>query len=189
MKLFCLFCLLVVFVSCKDETRENEPLRESRFFRANPWKFYFLDSEGNDMLSLSAGSVLPTSDFEQSTVFQQAYIPDNFDEDVEHRYYLYNGNGNSVGFDENKGHYYWTTEVPGYENVVRHEFYVHFTSVDIDTISVRFKFVHEDVVGGDSYANITELFYNGQLVIKNDDYINGDGIFIQKQEERRYTDR
>ena len=38
----CLFLLsLVCLFACKDETRENPPLKGDAFWLANPWKFYF----------------------------------------------------------------------------------------------------------------------------------------------------
>ena len=47
----CLFLLsLVCLFACKDETRENPPLKGDAFWLANPWKFYFVDAEGKSVL-------------------------------------------------------------------------------------------------------------------------------------------
>jgi len=52
----CLFLLsLVCLFACKDETRENPPLKGDAFWLANPWKFYFVDAEGKSVLRLKAG--------------------------------------------------------------------------------------------------------------------------------------
>ncbi|MFR3329500.1 MAG: hypothetical protein ACLTSL_04980 [Odoribacter splanchnicus] len=56
----CLLLLsLVCLFACKDETRENPPLKGDAFGLANPWKFYFVDAEGKSVLRLKAGAVLP----------------------------------------------------------------------------------------------------------------------------------
>ena len=53
----CLFLLsLVCLFACKDETRENPPLKGDAFWLANPWKFYFVDAEGKSVLRLKAGA-------------------------------------------------------------------------------------------------------------------------------------
>lgn len=61
----CLFLLsLVCLFACKDETRENPPLKGDAFWLANPWKFYFVDAEGKSVLRLKAGAVLPLTGME-----------------------------------------------------------------------------------------------------------------------------
>lgn len=178
MKLLYVICGLLMLWACQDETRENPPLKGNYFLRANPWKFYFVDGEGKSVLSMRPGSVLPTTDFQREDGFQQGYIPEDYLEDS--RSYLYNGNSNSVGFDAGKGLYYWMTTVPGYEYVKENEFYVHFNRTDIDTVRVKFRFITEGVIGGDMWAGITEMYYNGVLVIRNDESISGEGILVRK---------
>lgn len=177
MKLLHLLILIGLCLSCKDETRENPPLKGDYFIRGNPWKFYFTDQEGNSAIKLKPGAILPTTDTQQANEFQQAFVPDNYEENATP--YTYNGNFNNVGFDQEKGLYYWMTGIPGNNYITDNEFYVHYNRMDTDTIRVKFRFSNEGDFA-DPLATITELYYNENLVIKNDNYISGDGIFIQK---------
>ena len=105
----CLFLLsLVCLFACKDETRENPPLKGDAFWLANPWKFYFVDAEGKSVLRLKAGAVLPLTGMEvpgDPEVIPTDFVPDRSGE--------YNYKHNSVGYDHEKGLYYWRTSVPG----------------------------------------------------------------------------
>lgn len=177
-RLFFGILLLGIILACKDETRENPPLAGSYFIRANPWKFYFVKEDGNSAIGLQPGAALPTTEMLPDGEFRQAYVPEDYEEGEVA--YLYNGNSNRVGYDQEKGLYWWSTSVPGNEYVTESEFYVHFNRTDIDTVRVKFKFTYGEVDGGDMYAEIAELYYNGTLVIKNDDYIDSDGIRIKK---------
>ena len=104
----CLFLLsLVCLFACKDETRENPPLKGDAFWLANPWKFYFVDAEGKSVLRLKAGAVLPLTGMEvpgDPEVIPTDFVPDRSGE--------YNYKHNSVGYDHEKGLYYWRTSVP-----------------------------------------------------------------------------
>ena len=89
----CLFLLsLVCLFACKDETRENPPLKGDAFWLANPWKFYFEDAEGKSVLRLKAGAVLPLTGMEvpgDPEVIPADFVPDRSGE--------YNYKHNSVG--------------------------------------------------------------------------------------------
>lgn len=173
-----IFLLMGMLWACKDETRENPPLKGNYFTRANPWKFYFVDAEGKSAIRLKPGAVLPTTDLRDGGAFEQAFVPEDFPET--NISYLYNHNSNDVMYDADKGLYYWKTLIPGNEYVTNSEFYVHFNRTDIDTVRVKFKFIYDGVVGGSFVADITEMYYNEILVIKNDDYVSEEGIFIRK---------
>lgn len=94
----CLFLLsLVCLFACKDETRENPPLKGDAFWLANPWKFYFVDAEGKSVLRLKAGAVLPLTGMEvpgDPEVIPTDFVPDRSGE--------YNYKHNSVGYDHEK---------------------------------------------------------------------------------------
>lgn len=180
MRLFILIILCFILATCQDETRENPPIQGHQVLAANPWQFYFVDAEGKSAINLNPGAVLPTTDFNRTTGFQQEFVPENFDEAAHDHYYLYNGNSNSIGYNEEKGLYYWMTTIPGYEYSTQNEFYVHFNQTDTDTLRVKFKFIYEGVIGGDKVVQVTELYYNGKLIIKNDNYSSPEGIIIKK---------
>ena len=141
----CLFLLsLVCLFACKDETRENPPLKGDAFWLANPWKFYFVDAEGKSVLRLKAGAVLPLTGMEvpgDPEVIPADFVPDRSGE--------YNYKHNSVGYDHEKGLYYWRTSVPGNIGVTPSRFYVRFDRNDVDTVRVLFKFTSGAAVGGD----------------------------------------
>lgn len=173
-----LFIFIGLLFSCKDETRENPPLKGDYFVQSNLWKFYFVDEEGNSKIHLKAGQILPTTEMQPSVYFRPSIIPEGYKDNGES--YLYNENANSIGFDPETGLYFWTTAIPGYQYLTAHTFYVHFNHTDIDTIDVKFQFLYENITGGDFTTQIKELRYNGTLVVKNNQYMNKDGIYIQK---------
>ena len=174
----CLFLLsLVCLFACKDETRENPPLKGDAFWLANPWKFYFVDAEGKSVLRLKAGAVLPLTGMEvpgDPEVIPTDFVPDRSGE--------YNYKHNSVGYDHEKGLYYWRTSVPGNIGVTPSRFYVRFDRNDVDTVRVLFKFTSGTAVGGDGIeVSVREMYYNDRLIIKNSDYSREEGIVIMKR--------
>lgn len=176
---FYIALLSALLLACKDETRENPPLQGNYFLRANPWKFYFLDEEGKSAIAMIAGAPLPTTENGTSANYKPFYLPGHFEEGAAS--YSYNDGLNSVGYNAERGLYYWTTYIPGYENIKESEIYVHFSASDIDTLRVKFRFLHGDIDGGDTFVEIAELYYNNTLVIKNDGYADPAGIFIEKR--------
>ena len=174
----CLFLLsLVCLFACKDETRENPPLKGDAFWLANPWKFYFVDAEGKSVLRLKAGAVLPLTGMEvpgDPEVIPADFVPDRSGE--------YNYKHNSVGYDHEKGLYYWRTSVPGNIWVTPSRFYVRFDRNDVDTVRVLFKFTSDASVWGDGIeVSVREMYYNDRLIIKNSDYSREEGIVIMKR--------
>ena len=180
MRLSILIILCFILANCQDETRENPPLKGYQISVPNSWQFYFVNEEGKSAINLNPGAVLPTTDLDRTTGFQQEFVPDHFDETAHDHFYLYNGNHNSIGYDEEKGLYYWKTTIPGYEYSTQNEFYVHFNQTDTDTLRAKFKFISEGVIGGDKIPQVTELYYNGKLIIKNGNYSSPEGIIIKK---------
>ena len=178
MKVFYLFIVICLSFSCKDETRENPPLKGDCFLLGNPWKFYFVDKERKSIIGLKAGQILPTTEIQPSPYFRPSTIPEGYENNG--KSYFYNGNANTIGFEPETGLYFWTTVIPGYEYLTNHSFYIHFNHTDIDTVEVKFRFQYEDVYGGDFTAQVKELRYNGTLVIKNNEYMDKAGIYIQK---------
>ena len=89
---------------------------------------------------------------------------------------------NSVGYDHEKGLYYWRTSVPGNIGVTPSRFYVRFDRNDVDTVRVLFKFTSGAAVGGDGIeVSVREMYYNDRLIIKNSDYSREEGIVIMKR--------
>ena len=76
MKVFYLFILICLSFSCKDETRENPPLKGDCFLLGNPWKFYFVDKERKSIIGLKAGQILPTTEIQPSPYFRPSTIPE-----------------------------------------------------------------------------------------------------------------
>ena len=94
----------------------------------------------------------------------------------------YNYKHNSVGYDHEKGLYYWRTSVPGNIGVTPSRFYVRFDRNDVDTVRVLFKFTSGAAVGGDGIeVSVREMYYNDRLIIKNSDYSREEGIVIMKR--------
>lgn len=180
MRSFILILLCFILTACQDETRENPPMRGHAFIAANPWLFYFVDGEGKSAIGLQPGAALPTTELERNNGFQQEFVPDHFNEAAHDQHYLYNGNCNSIGYNANKGLYYWMTTIPGNEYQTRNEVYVHFNQTDVDTLRVKFRFIYDDVIGGDMAVEVSELYYNGKLIIKNGNYALPEGIIIKK---------
>ena len=173
----CLFILsLVCLFACRDETRENPPLKGDSFLLANPWKFYFVDAERKSVFRLKAGAVLPLSGMEvpdDPEVIPADFIPGQSQE--------YSYKQNSVGYDNEKGLYYWRTSIPGNIWVTPSRFYVRFDRNDVDTVRVFFKFTPGAAAGGDGIeVTVREMYYNDRLIIKNGDYTSEEGIVIKK---------
>lgn len=90
----------LILWDCKNETRDNTPLIGNYYTQANPYKFYFVNEEGKDMLKLISGAELPTTlfDFTESTM---SFV---FPEDSGvSNHYSYNNLCNSVGYDSEQG--------------------------------------------------------------------------------------
>lgn len=173
---FVIICLLFVVNACSDGG-DSIPKTGDYFVRANPWLFYFVDGEGNDLLSLKQGSVLPMVYEEKGGKPQ--IVPENVDED---KSYSYKGNQHTVGYDSRVGKHFWTTSISGNQGYVDKKLYVVFNETEIDSIQVKFKFYREGCVGGDGICvDIVRLDYNNTTVIKNDDYVSGKGIWITRE--------
>jgi len=181
MKFIGIVGLLVMCLACQDETRENPPLRGNYFVQGNPWKFYFVNEEGRDILSLLPGSKLPTSYLEYYNGEKTLEILPEEGLSYPLDYYSYNGNHNYIGYDADKGMHYWSTSLEGYIWVPDHEFYVGITLSDQDTIRVHYEFDTESCIGGDVCPDPRQVYYNGKMVIRNGEYLNGkEGIVIVK---------
>lgn len=167
---------LVCLFACSGETRENPPFKGDYFLMANPWKFYFVDADGKSMLRLKAGAILPVTGMEVPDYPE--IVPADF---VSGQSGEYTYKHNSVGYDDEKGLYYWTTSVPGNFWVTQSRFFVRFDRNDIDTVRVLFKFTPGEAVGGNGIGvTVREMYYNDRLIVKNDDYASDEGILIQK---------
>ena len=104
-------------------------------------RVYFVDAEGKSVLRLKAGAVLPLTGMEvpgDPEVIPADFVPDRSGE--------YNYKHNSVGYDHEKGLYYWRTSVPGNrhtsDNRNKHPtFLIRSPSIFVANVLVRGKIV------------------------------------------------
>ena len=159
-----LFLILMTTSSC--DKQEEIPATGEPFGRANSLKFYFSNENSNDLLNLKDNPLLPVTYETNFSIPEQPSAIDTL------QYYYC---GEEIKFDTKSRYYYWNTTIPGKQGYRKNQFYVRLSEKDIDTMDVEFSFVRgKGLVGGDVYAYIDKLYYNGKLIMEecqNCDYL------------------
>ncbi|MCD8264193.1 MAG: hypothetical protein LUD02_08570 [Tannerellaceae bacterium] len=100
-----LLCMALVMSACGDDDYISSIENGEFFARANSVRFYYLDSEGNDLINPKDLTTLPFSYYESEELPQEVIIPDDYKDG------FYNKNWNTVFFDQEEGLYYMSTTV------------------------------------------------------------------------------
>jgi len=165
----------IFIISCEEES-ETVPKTGEPFYRGNTVKFFYSDNNGVDLLDLRNNVILPIS-FEDTI----PTVESPSQNDTLNYYY----DGGTIKYDSELERYYWTTLIYGKRGYKKHQFYVKISETDIDTFDVEFTYTTEGVIGGEYYAYIDKLFYNGTLIMQeivgdNGREYSNEKIFIEK---------
>ncbi|MDA3907402.1 MAG: hypothetical protein PF484_15125 [Bacteroidales bacterium] len=160
------FSLLLFTSAC--EKFKRIPKTGEPFYRAQSMKYYFSNELGDDLL-IPEDSIIKPIAFEDkgdSLFFQSR---------------------SRIDYDNQLGNYYWKTGIFGRQGYINYQFYIKISETDVDTLTVKFRYTTEGLVGGGTYANIDKLYYNETLIRSGENTSSEfipERIFIMKDNER-----
>lgn len=176
-------------VSCSDLFKPQTPsgeIPENTMFYTNVQglSFYFVDGEGNELVSLTERSTWPLAAPEQLSAEKRATAVEHCSQTARSDgrvYYIYNDNCNAICEDYETKRWGFTTYFWGKTRLPEYTTYVYRPDGGLDSIRVQYKYLSSDEGTLSSSlgwaVNVESVKYNGVEVFNGNE--NGK-VFIQK---------
>ena len=125
--LFTFFAVGLAACNKDDGERWYDSMKDGGPFQTGHWvRFYYIDSEGNDLIDPNDPATLPVSS--ETRLDVPPAPPTNFDA-VAEGYYRYNDHKNDIQYDKVEGLYCFFTFAFGDSRYGDYDFYVYFEGV------------------------------------------------------------
>lgn len=132
------------------------------FARANSVRFYYLDEDGNSFINPEDFNTFPVTygeELENPIERTQDYNPETG---------FYNGNSNSIIYDEDEDLYYCQMTAYGDSRQSTYSYPLYING-DVHKIDIHYRYTDKDVIGGRYWGKILSWKYNGTHIYSDDD--------------------
>ena len=182
--LFTFFAVGLAACNKDDGERWYDSMKDGGPCQTGHWvRFYYIDSEGNDLIDPNDPATLPVSS--ETRLDVPPAPPTNFDA-VAEGYYRYNDHKNDIQYDKVEGLYCFFTFAFGDSRYGDYDFYVYFEGVP-DTMSVRYRYRDKRLGDGSYLCQVQTWKVNGELVYSLDQPTFHKKVFLCRTPDGKTT--